>query len=91
MQTIPNVVSSSAKAETGGIYHGAREAVPMIVALIEMVHPQDPKGVLIAKDNSTAHGILTSTMQAKLLKEYKKSLIQTYITVEESTHTSYQR
>ena len=33
-KTIPNVVSSAAEAETAGIYHGAREAVPMIDALI---------------------------------------------------------
>ena len=69
-KTIPNVVSSSAEAETGGIYHGARKAVPMIDALIEMGHPQDPKGVLITTDNSTAHSILTSTMRAKLSKSY---------------------
>ena len=69
-KTIPNVVSSAAEAETGGIYHGAREAVPMIVAIIEMVHPQDPQGVLITTDNSTAHGILTSKMRAKLSKAY---------------------
>ena len=42
----------------------------MIVALIKMGHPQDPKGVLITTDNSTAHGILTSTMQAKISKAY---------------------
>ena len=65
-----NVVSSAAEAKTGGIYHGTRKAVPMIVALIEMGHPQDPKGVLITTDNSTAHGILTSTMRAKLSKAY---------------------
>ena len=69
-KTIPNVVSSAAEAETGGIYHGAREAVPMIVALIEMGHPQDPKGVLITTNNSTADGIITSTMHAKLSKAY---------------------
>ena len=69
-KTIPNVVSSAAEAETGGIYHGAREAVPMIVALIEMGHAQYPKGVLITTNNSTAHGILTSTTRSKLLKSY---------------------
>ena len=69
-KTIPNVVSSAAEAETGGIYHGAREAVPMIDALIEMGHPQDPNGVLITTYTSTAHGILTSTMRAKLSKAY---------------------
>ena len=51
-KTIPNVVSSAAKAETGGIYHGAREAVPMIESLIEMGHPKDPKGVLITTDSN---------------------------------------
>ena len=42
----------------------------MIDALIEMGHPQDPKGVIITTNNSTAHGILTSTMRAKLSKAY---------------------
>ena len=42
----------------------------MIDELIEMGHPQDPKGVLITTDNSTAHGIITSTMRAKLSKAY---------------------
>ena len=69
-KTIPNAVSSAAKSETGGIYHGARESVPMIDALIEMGHPQYPNGVLITTDNSTAHGILTSTMRAKLSEAY---------------------
>ena len=69
-KTIPNVVSSATKAETGGIYHDTRGAVPMIVALIEMGHPQDPNGVLITTDNSTAHGILTSTMRAKPSEAY---------------------
>ena len=69
-KTIPNVLSSAAEAETGGIYHGARESVPMIVALIEMGHPQDPNSVLVTTNNSTAHGILISTMRAKLSKAY---------------------
>ena len=69
----PNVVSSAAEAKTAGIYHGAREAVPMIDALIKMGHSQDPKGVLITTDNSTEHGILTSTMRAKLSKAYDMS------------------
>ena len=69
-KTTPNVVSSAAEAETGGIYHCACEAVPMIDALIKMVHPQDPNGVLITTDNSTAYGILASTMRTKLSKTY---------------------
>lgn len=69
-KTIPNVVSSAAEAETGGIYLGAKDAVPQITALEEMGHPQSPKGVLITTDNSTAHGILTSAMRAKLSKAF---------------------
>ena len=69
-KTIPNAVSSAAEVETVGIYHGACEAVPMIVALIKIGHPQDPNGVLITTDNSTEHSILTSTMRAKLSKAY---------------------
>jgi hypothetical protein len=69
-KTIPNVVGSAAEAEVGGICYGAREAVPMIIALEEMGHPRDPTGVMITTDNSTAHGILNSTMRAKLSKSF---------------------
>ena len=51
-------------------YHGNSLAGAMIDTLIEMGHLQDPNGVLITTDNSTAHGILTRTMRAKLSKAY---------------------
>ena len=42
----------------------------MIILLEEMGHPQNKKGVQITTDSITAHGILTSTTQAKLSKAY---------------------
>ena len=69
-KTIPNVVSSASKAETGNIYLDAKEAVPIIIALEEMGHLQNPNSVPITTDNITAHGILTNDMQAKLSKAY---------------------
>ena len=42
----------------------------MILSLKEMGHPQNADGIQITTDNITTHGILTSTMQAKLSKAY---------------------
>ena len=38
--TVKNVVSSAAEAETGGIYMGGKHACPMRTALEELAHPQ---------------------------------------------------
>jgi hypothetical protein len=69
-QTIKNVVSSAAEAETAGIYIGAKHACPMITALEEMGHPQPSTGSPLETDNSTAHGILNSKMRQKLSKSF---------------------
>ena len=68
--TLKNVVSSAAEAETGGIFLAAQKACPMRVALAELGHPQPPNGTPVFNDNSTATGILNSSMRQKLSKAF---------------------
>ena len=67
-KTIRNVMSSAAEAETIGIFHNAKTAVPIRTALEELGHPQPP--TTIRTDNSTSHGILTSTIRQKRSKAF---------------------
>ena len=53
-KTLQNVVSSTAEAETGGIFIGGQKAVPIITTLSELNHPQPASGTRISNDNSTA-------------------------------------
>ena len=68
--TIKNVVSSAAEAETGGVYLAAQRAVPMRLAAIKLGHPQPENGSPLYTDNSTAAGILKSEMRQKLSKAF---------------------
>ena len=68
--TIKNVMSSAAEAETGGIYMATQRACPLRVALAELGHPQPARGTPIYNDNSTATGILNSEMRQKLSKAF---------------------
>lgn len=47
--TIKNVMSSSAEAETGGIYMVTQRACPIRVTLAELGHPQPSRGTPIYK------------------------------------------
>ena len=67
-KTIKNVMSSAAEAESIGVYHNSKVAVPIRTALQELGHPQPP--TIIRTDNSTAHGILTSTIRQKRSKAF---------------------
>jgi hypothetical protein len=69
-QTIKNVVSSAAEAETGGIYMGSKHACFMRAALEELGHPQPLTGSPFETDNSTASGILNSKMRQKPSKSF---------------------
>ena len=62
-KTIRNVMSSAAEAESIGIYHNGKTAIPIRTALEELGHPQPP--TIIKTDNSTAHGILPSKIRQK--------------------------
>ena len=58
---IKNVMSSASEAEIGALYMNAKDAVPMRTTLAEMNHPQPPTP--IRTDNSTANGIVNSTIR----------------------------
>jgi hypothetical protein len=69
-QTIKNVVSSAAEAETGGIYLGGKHACPIRAMLHELGHAQPSAGSPFETDNNTAQGILNSKMRRKLSKAF---------------------
>jgi Reverse transcriptase (RNA-dependent DNA polymerase) len=60
------VVSSAAEAELAGLFHNAKEACPLQIALEEMGHPQPPTPIYT--DNSTAAGIANDTVKQKRSK-----------------------
>jgi len=55
------VLSSAAEAELGALFHNAKEACPLQIALTEMGHPQNATS--LSTDNSTAAGISNSTVK----------------------------
>ena len=65
-QIIKAVMSSAAKAELGGLYINAREAVPARITLQEMGHPQPPTPA--QTDNTMAHGVVTNKIQPRRTK-----------------------
>ena len=65
-QIIKAVMSSAAEAKLGGLYINAREAIPMRHVLNEMGHQQPPTP--LQTDNSTALGVVKSTIQPKRTK-----------------------
>ena len=69
-KTLHKVVSSAAKAETGGIFVGGQQAVPIITALSELNHQQPASGTCISNDNSTAKGVLTANLRQNLSKAF---------------------
>ena len=67
---IKNVMSSAAEAETGGIFLATQKACPIRVALVELGHPQPKSGTPIFNDNSTATGILNTSMRQRMSKAF---------------------
>ena len=65
-KVIDAVMSSAAEAELGALFINAREAVYLRRILMELGHPQ-PK-TPIQTDNSTAEGVINSTIQPKRTK-----------------------
>ena len=65
-KTLRTVMASAAETELGSLFYNCQEAVPLRQALIDMGHPQPPTP--IATDNSTAHGIVTSSIKQKRSK-----------------------
>ena len=68
--TLKNVMSSAAEAETGGLFLAAHCACPIRVTLIELSNPQLKKGAPLFNDNSTVIGILTSSLRQKYSKTF---------------------
>ena len=71
-RTVCNIMSLAAEAETIGIFHNAKVAVPIRTALAELNHPQPP--ATIRTDNNTSHGILTSTIRQKSSKAFDMNI-----------------
>ena len=71
-KTVHNVMSSAAEAETIGIFHNAKTAVPIRTTLQELGHQQP--ATTIRTDNSTSHGILTSTIRQKKSKAFDMNI-----------------
>ena len=69
-KTLHNAVSFAAEAETGGIFIGGQQAVPIITALSKLNHQQPASGTRISTDNSTAKGVLTANLCQKLSKVF---------------------
>ena len=69
-KTLQNVVSSTAEAETGGIFISCQQEVSIITALSELNHQQPASGTRISTDNSTAKGVLIANLRQKLSKAF---------------------
>ena len=67
-KTLHNVVSSAAKVETGGIFIGGQQAVPIIATLSELNHRQPDSETRISTNNSIGKGVLTANLPQKLSK-----------------------
>ena len=65
-KTLRNVMSSAAEAELGALFHNGQTAEPIRTCLEEMGHPQPCTP--IKTDNSTAAGIVNSSIRQKKSK-----------------------
>ena len=65
-KTLRNVMASAAETELGALFYNGQDAIPLRHALIEMGHIQPPTP--IATDNTTALGIVTSSIKQKRSK-----------------------
>ena len=69
-KNLQNVVSSAAKAETGGIFIGGQQEVPIIAALSEINHQQSASGTRISTEKSTVKGVIAANLLQKLSKAF---------------------
>ena len=67
-KALMHVVSSSAEAETAGVFMNAQQALPIRHALMSLDHPQPPTP--LKTDNSTTHGFVHNNMQQKRSKSW---------------------
>lgn len=67
------MVTSAAEAETHGIFHNAKRALPLIYALEQMGHKQ-LQPTPIKTDNSTTEGFVHNNIQMKRSKAWDMQL-----------------
>ena len=84
-KTIRNVVASAAEAETNGLFHNAREAIPLRRTLIGMGHPQPPTP--IKTDNSIALSFVNANIKQKKSKSWDMRL--NWLRDKEHTHKQF--
>ena len=72
-KTIRSVVTSAAEAETHGVFHNAKQTIPMVHTLELMGHHQR-QPTPIRADNSTAVGFVNKNMQMKQSKTWDMQL-----------------
>jgi len=58
-----SVLSSATEAETGALFHNAKDAAPFRITLLELGHPQGPTP--IQTDNACALGIINDTVKQR--------------------------
>jgi hypothetical protein len=61
-----SVLSSATAAETGALFHNAKDAAPFRITLLELGHPQGPTPV--QTDNVCASGIINDTIKQRRSK-----------------------
>jgi len=59
-----------------GIFIGGQEAVPIIINLVELSHPQPALGTPIATDNSTAQVCMKQSKALDMRYHWIKDLIE---------------
>ena len=59
-------MGSATKAEIGGLYLNAQDAIPIYQCLIDMGHPQPPTP--LCTDNSASNGLVTVKFQRRRSK-----------------------
>jgi hypothetical protein len=72
-KTLRYTVSSAAEAETHGVFHNAKCAIPIAYLLTQMGHTQK-QPILIRTDNSTSAGFVNRNMQMKMSKTWDMQL-----------------
>jgi hypothetical protein len=60
------VLASATEAETGAVFYGCQDAVPLRQTCIELGHPQPPTPIQV--DNACAVGILNDTVKQRRSK-----------------------
>ena len=67
------VLSSTAEAEFGALFHNTKEATPLCTTLKELGHPQPPTLTLV--DNSTAVGLANDTVTQMLVLHHQHAFL----------------